>query len=486
LFDLVHSLLPSEKASFQRAMKARKKKGRHLYLELYEQILQQPHYHEGQLKEHFTGTSFGKSLAFPKSHLYDQVLHHLRAQATDQALRPQMRARLDEIELLVERALPQQALRLLRKLRPRAERYSLPHLVLQCLHWERRATLQLLTGNYRQEITRLAEAEAHWERALQLEREAIRLHDDLYMSLQEFRRKSRPEESVDIQALRQRLEELERQAPLTFDARMASLRGKAHLAHLSENFQEVHDAYAAEVRHWQAHPHQMEARSLRYVRAYGQWLGSKALIQDYGELFPEIARLRAQALDERSRIQVFQVTASLELFYYLNVGRSREALPLIPRIEADLHQFGPSLPISVRMGFFYNLALVLWTAREHGQALKWVHQILQFPAGDVRRDIQLVAPLLEKILYFERGDIGLLESWFRSFRYRRRNQKETDALEELLLGLIRKALDAKEEAEIGKLFQIFGEELETYGQQPGVSRVGLMELKTWAERGKGG
>ena len=70
LYDLIHSMTASEQNSFRKEIN--KRKGRHLYLQVFEAILEQETYDEADLKEQFKGE---KTLGF-FSHYYFPPLEY--------------------------------------------------------------------------------------------------------------------------------------------------------------------------------------------------------------------------------------------------------------------------------------------------------------------------------------------------------------------------------------------------------------------------
>lgn len=482
LFTLVHSLSSKEKRFYIRHAQRQKKGENHLYLSLFRAVDEQKEYDEAALKDKFVGTSFGKSLAFPKSHLYDQILRALQVYHYEKNLPTLFRSELEKIELLMGRGFPDQALRILKKSLLRAIRYEKALEVLQLLRWKRRITLRLQGGAYSEEIKEIAAIEQDWQRAFEQEQLAIDLHDRLYARFQEKRRVGGVSNAAEIKGIKKSIDTLLEAEDLRFGAKAACYRASAHFYHMGEDFKGVHDAYRAEIHLWEAHPHQIEADPLRFVRAFGQWLSSKALIKDYAELLAEIERLRGyQQFDSQGRAEVFQLTYNLELFYYLNAGKMKEAMALSGDIDMGLQTHEKQLLPSAVLGFYYNLAVVHWLGKEPGKSLRWTHKILHAGTGEVRRDIRDFAPLLEKLLHFELGNAEVLESWFRAFEYRRKRKKEKDRLEALLLKLIRKAWQSVPGEVIHPVWEEFLQDLQVYSGIEGVSRVGLMELKQWAK-----
>lgn len=460
----------------------RHKKGPNLYLRLFTTIEAQENYDEARLKRQFEGSSFGKSLAFPKSHLYDQVLRSLQGFHYEKSHSSRFRSELEKIELLIDRGFPDQALRILDKGLERALKYENALVVLQFLRWKRRIVGRIQGSEFVVKLAEVSEMEEKWELALQNEQLAIRLHDQLYAQIQEVRRRAVKQDSDDRREIEKRLESLLDGRLLPFSAKIATHTALAYHKHLAGDFAGVHAAYESAVRTWDAHPHQIENRPKRYVQTFSNWLSSKALTKDYSNLLSEIQRIRKQEnLGLTGRARVFQNTYNLELFYYLNAGRYSDAISLIPHIAHGLDEFDAQLSPSPKLSFFYNVALVYWLAKQPGKALKWVIRILHFPKGEVRKDIRDFAPLFEKVLHFELSNIGQLESWFRSMKYRKGTEQEVGTLEKMLLRLIKGLLMTPEPDSHARLYREFIRDIDAFAEEPGVAKLGLQELKQWAE-----
>lgn len=486
LHELIHSLSPGERSGVVKSLEGGKKGDKSLYFKLFLTIENQPRYDESAIKQAFEGTSFGKGLGFPKSHLYDRVLEHLLLIHASDSPTGRSRRALDRIELLTERGLYEQALRQMEREFTKATGLEDASLVLQLLRLKRRLVLRMQPDDLAAAMSTIKAQEADWEAAYQAEQQAIRLHDDLYALTMGVRRKGGADEDPRLRSIAAELEGLLTDTGLRFPARVAALRAQSHLHHLREDFQAVHDAYSAEIQVWEAHTLQVEADPLRFIRLIGQWLTSKALIGDHKGLLTEIGRLRARSgLDDRGEAEVFQISYTLELYYHLNFGNPQQALSLVDQVKAGLLKYDHHIPPSAKLGFYYNLALVEWGSRQHSAALKWVHRIQQFDKVGVRKDIRDFAPLLEMVLHYELGHLDLVESWFRSVKYRQRKADSPKDLAQLLMELLQRLLSASDRSQRESSVMEFIEGLENLAQQPGVSKLGIQELRQWAVQLKG-
>lgn len=482
VFQLIHSLNQKEKSAIEKELASGRKGKKSLYLRLFLAIAAQSEYDEAALKSTFAGTSFGKSLAFPKSHLYELLLQVLRQLRGEESIQAQFRVDLEKVEMLSERGFPGQALRILKKSLARAQEMEESMQVIRLLRQERRLVMRIQGLAFTAELARITEMEAKWEAVFHWEQVATRLHDELYAAFQEVRRKASGPDSKRIAAVQKELSALLQQPHLSFSAQVAAHRALAHSHHMANDFKAVHEAYHAEIGIWERHPVQIQADPLRYVRTFGQWLTSKALIGDYENLLKEIERLRIMRdLGLRGKAEVFQISYNLELYYYINSGHPKGALPLLPDIADGLETYRDYLLPSAKLGYFYNIALVYWMAGLSAKALPWVRRILQFEKSEVRLDIRSFAPLFEKVLHYELGHTGMLESWFRSFQYRKRRNGTDENMEPILMDLIRGLLSEPNVQVQRKLFQSFDEALQAHSRRKGVSQLGILELRQWAK-----
>lgn len=481
LFQLIHSLNREEKLFVEKGLAGGRKGKKSLYLKLFLCIVGQSAYDEAALKVAFAGTSFGKSLAFPKTHLYDLILNSLRQLRGEDSDSARFRTALEKVEILSERGFPDQALRILKKGLARALELENSLQVIHFLRQERRLVMRIQGLAFTSELGRITELEGKWEAVFQAEQVATRFHDELYAGFQEVRRKARGPDLGRISEVQEELAILLKQPELSFAGKVAAHRALAHSHHMANDFAAVHEAYHAEIEIWEAHPVQIQADQLRYVRTFGQWLTSKALIGDYVNLLKEIERLRTMRdLRLRGKAEVFQISYNLELYYYLNSGNPVGALPILPAIADGLDAYGDYLLPSAKLGYYYNIGLIFWMGGQPAKALPWVHEILQFEKSEVRVDIRTFAPLFEKVLHYELGHTGMLESWFRSFQYRKRRDGVDERLESILMDLIRGLLSEPDTGSHKELYSSFGEQLLAHSQEKGVSQLGISELREWA------
>ena len=480
LFNLIQSLTPSEKRYFQLFAQRHKKGNSNLYLKLFQAIHQQKAYNEPALKEQFTGTSFGKNLAFPKSNLYDQVLRSLQSFHFEKSNQALFRSALDKIELLIQRGLHQQGLRILNKTLPQAEKLEFSSMILQMIRLKRELLLRLQGPNVLSAVALLSGQEQAWEQIFQDEQLAIRLRDSVLIILQEVRRKTQIKNEAHLLNIRKELDALHNSESISFQGKVALYQADAHYYHLTDDFPKVHTAYDALVNFWDQHPHQISDNPDRHANAISAWLYSKILIGEVDEALEEIRKWRGQeGLKESQAAKIFKTTYPLELFTYLNSKQFAKGIALSPEIASGVKKYKRYLSPNIQLALYYNMVIMHLLGNQPTGGLHWVNQILIMDAGEIRKDIQTIAPLFEKILHYESGNLDLLDSWFRSLDYRRKKKSSVSQMENIFARLIKSLLE--ETSSTSDCYRRFLEELKAYSKLPKVSKTGLQEMEMWVE-----
>ncbi len=481
LFNLIRSLSPTEHRYFRLFAQRHKKGDNNLHLQLFDAIHQQKTYDEPALKEHFKGTSFGKSLGFPKSNLYDQVLRSLQSYHYESEPPFQFRSAQDKIELLRQRGLYKQGLRILDKALSQAEKLMQASTVLQLLRTKRELLLRVYGSDVLSQIALVAGQEQAWEEIFQSEQLTIRLRDSLLVILQGVRRKTQARDEQHLITIRLELDQLHATKEMSFQAKVSLFQADAYYYHLMDDFGEVHAAYQKAVSLWKENPHQIEAQPERHISTIGAWLNSKALVGDYDNLLLEIQNWRTQSGGKESDLaRIFKITYPLELFIYLNSQQFSKAISISKEITAGLKRYDSYLSPNIKITLYYNLVVMHWLGQYPQGGLTWVNRILQMEAGEIRKDIQAITPLVEKILHFELGNTAILESWFRSFDYKRKKKAPISQLENILFELLKSLL--QNVASQQSYLQKFLSELDAYAQQGQVSKLGLNEMQIWAHQ----
>lgn len=128
--------------------------------------------------------------------------------------------------------------------------------------------------------------------------------------------------------------------------------------------------------------------------------------------FPERYRVASR---EDLDATVFSRSYSIELYHLLDVGDRARLERAVRSVEEGLDGFGTRLPPFARLDFRYLLARSRFTLGDDARAQEHLDRILQKGRQGWRRDLQVLARILNLLLRFEDGEYRLLDSALTAF-----------------------------------------------------------------------
>ena len=164
IFQLIKSLENSEKRYFK--LFTSQQKGNKNYLKLFELIEKQPHYDEVKLLKKI---KFSQSLDFSKNYLYKMILKSLRAYHEQKSPEAQVHNLLTEINILEQKGLPRQGLKLIRRAKKIAIKYDFPHLLNKLFIKEISLSFTYKPKKLETEVQKLIKKSEHFRKRSQLE-----------------------------------------------------------------------------------------------------------------------------------------------------------------------------------------------------------------------------------------------------------------------------------------------------------------------------
>ncbi|HET7153503.1 MAG TPA: hypothetical protein VFJ29_07025, partial [Candidatus Kapabacteria bacterium] len=130
LFDLIHSLTPSEKRHFKLSSNLQKKENKK-YLLLFTALEKLPMYDEKRLRETLKGQSFLKELHVIKAYLFESILKSLRTQRGNDIPVLNIYQLIEDNQILSQRGLRELGEKKLEKAEKLAKKQELPILSVQ-------------------------------------------------------------------------------------------------------------------------------------------------------------------------------------------------------------------------------------------------------------------------------------------------------------------------------------------------------------------
>lgn len=410
LFDLIHSLNPSEKRYFRSYATRHVLGGENHYFRLFQAINAQSAYDEAALLAQFQGEKFTRQFSVAKNYLQQLLLQSLREYHRSKTYRMRMREMLDHFELLYEKALWRQCEKLLRRAVKLARKQDAFLDLYQWKVFEKRLLKRKDPVRSRKFLPELSRQEAHYLEQARLQSELRGIHDEVFALVARIGRVRDPQQEQELAHILDHLPmESEEQAP-GFEGAVIYHYIFAYAARLRGQSTAVLRHYAAMTALWNRSPHWQAEFPERYIRTLIAYLETQFQTGDFsafGEVLDQVKAVPAR--NAALRVQVFYFAHLLELRYAVHLGRLDAAWELVPGIRSGLTELAGRLPMDWRVVLDYNLISLAFLRGASKEARRWCREILAHPAGQVRKDILRAVRLLNFTLYFMEGDVDSLE-----------------------------------------------------------------------------
>ena len=445
---LVHSMSRAEKRYFKVFTGGRAAGGGGNQHRLFDAIAAMPEYDEQALLLRFKGEACTNRFAVTKRRLYESILRSLDAFHAEHSVDARLARQLHQVELLFQRALYEDAARMLHSAARMARQHDRQGVLITVMDLERRIRE---SNNYADtstdDLQRLA-SEADAIRAEQAECDALwDLKSRLLMDLYRNGLVRDAEGTEQVKALLRH--------PLLGDPehlRTARARFLHHHVHSAAAFA-LGDLPACR-DHLLANRELLMAQRDRFPDAPGMAMGvlsnlchvqmRMAQHQEAAATLKEFRMLPARwDLPESDDLdlRLFVTSTSLELALHGQAGTFHEALALLPSMERRLAAMESRLSAVRKAGFYYQIAYVYFGAGKHEAAQKWAQRLLNDVRIDDSAEIVCFGRILYMLCLWENGKTDLipyvLRNTERFLQTRQRSYRAELLFLELMKGLLR-------------------------------------------------
>lgn len=454
LFQLIKSLSKSEKRYFK--LFAALYGGEKKYLQLFEAIDAQKSYDEAKLREQFRNERFIKQLSAAKRYLREQILRSLRVYHGGRSMRWQFRDMLENLELLYERGLIEQA-RWEYEAAEKLAREQENHVALMSLYsWSEKL------------------APKKWQSGEDLSgiygpiREAIEKHLN-YIDHSEAGRYLMLPLLGDHPRTREQLDALDLAVSMLPEEKLstwAAIVNSACLAIYHRARQEPDQAlmHAEEVvRLMEDHPALLLSDPLFYVTAVGNYMIHLYSVGRDDDFWKTVERLRAtaqkflaknMALSERVRAQIFLSVYGNEMNYVIKARSVERYAAAAAQVEQGMRPHIPYLNTDMVLKMYHQLSLLHLGMGKYGRALDFNNLVTKDGPPTRGWLVYYHARLVNLVIHYEMGHYDLLEYLVRSTYRFFRSRNIIYRFEEVVLDFFRKLLRVKgERTEMVTLFE---------------------------------
>ncbi|MBI3510167.1 MAG: hypothetical protein HY064_05850 [Bacteroidetes bacterium] len=444
LHELVRSLNVSERKKFHAFVSGHERAGGKIYVQLFNALLSQKIYDEKKIRKKFPQLTSAR-FANLKKYLHDLVIESLRVAHAYSGEEMRMRNILSEIEVLYEKRLMKQCLKLIRKTKRKAKELQRHVLLYELISWEERVLNETL--NIPREENEVEELLEEGERVLKTVRTINRYRTLLHRIHRLFVSKGMLSKEEDIRSLEKIIEPLRKGEIAKPDAYQEyyfyhNLMGMYHM--MKSDWNSTFSERRALILHIEKNPVQIALAPQLYASALANFIVTCEYTQHFRDLHSTFSKVLIMLEDERWKsnhtVQVRLLGAcSSMLHYYIHSGEFAEGKKLVEQITQPFESMGEEIPASTQASYRYSFAYTYFGAGEFRRSLQWINRILN-ERSEARQDITGISHLLNLILHFELGTESSMEYFVRSaYRYLVK-KKNISGIEMLLLRFLRKDL----------------------------------------------
>lgn len=482
LYDLVHSLSKSEK----RYIKVQSGSEEKDYIQLFNALLKQKAFDEGQLAKDYRGANFLKHLSVNKRYLYESLLQSL-AHFGQKTWEDKVLEKIAATNVLIEKGLFTAAFSELRKGQKIAKKYELFELQIMLYGIEKKLLSQRqfkkqdddviyqIFNTEMGSLEQLKNTNEYWYLAQKVTQFQIR-----YQKIQN------EEQRQLFESLTQSPKFYDDSLATNFKSKLYFYQANATYQFMLGNVEKAYETNSQFLDLLEVHPHFLRIYAEQYLATLNNMLIDSLIIGKYDILEKGIERLEMTL--ERSEFKsikdiasrVFRQRYLLLINWSLSQKDFEKAMEWIPAIEEGLERFGKKIEKHHRVTFHYLIAYLLFQSKNYEQALKWNNLIMNDPKEDVVKEIFYFARILNLLIHYELGNYTLLESLLLSTPKYLKSRRAIYATEKALFKFLRKLLNTVSKKERKQLITSFNHEIHELFQLAKEKRVfNYLDLRSW-------
>ncbi len=428
LFQLIRSLEKSEKRNFKLYVKRNTDSDELKSIQLFDALDRMNEYNEEQLLSRSPSIK-KQQLSNIKAHLYRQLLASLRILNNQSNIKIQLHEQLDYAEMLYNKGLYIQSLRILDRAKETACNHNQVSLLVEILFLEKKIESLHITRSMEDKADTLtAEADAVNSRVLhitQLSNLALKLYSW-------YIKHGHARNSNDELEVKQFFDQ-----HLSFDpAQVTGFYEMLYLyqsycwyAFIRQDFLMYYRYTYKWVNLFEKEPNMIAIETGQYIKGMHNLVGAHFDLQNYKKFEADLQKFETFA---QSDLVTGNDNNQIQTFVYLNLARINqhfmqgtfsEGLALVPAIEARLKEYYLYLDRHRVLVFYYKIASLYFGSGDNDKTIDYLNKIINWKVN-LRTDLQCYARLLHLIAHYELGNTEILEYLIKSvyrFMYKMEN-----------------------------------------------------------------
>jgi hypothetical protein len=183
---------------------------------------------------------------------------------------------------------------------------------------------------------------------------------------------------------------------------------------------------------------EMYIRSMNYLLMA---LNKQNMYFEFQECLRKLAAIKRNqtfAHTENINLVLFRTIYVHEINRHFMLGQFKAGTRIVSKLEIELNAFIPKLDSHYVLIFYYKIACLFFGSGEYKRCIFWLNRIVNHPENTIRVDIGSFARILLLISHYELGNDDLLEYQVKStYRFLMKNGNLGE-YQKVILGFIRK------------------------------------------------
>lgn len=486
LFQLVKSLQKAEKRNFKLFVNRNNGETEDLkVVTLFDALDKMEAYDEDTLLRK-NPTIKKQQLSNLKAQLFRQILSSLRLIQDENNVEIDLHEQMDYAKILYDKALYQQSLKVLEKIKEHAREYHQLSYVLQALTFEKKIESLHITRSIENRAEQLAReteiADEQWIMMGRLSNLALQLYG-WYIQMGHARDEK---DVMAVKAFFQSNMPVNAKNVESFYEKLYLYQAACWYHYILQDFLLFYRSCQKWVDLFEQCPVMKGVETVQYIKGVHNLLIAHFVLLNHEKFIPTLEAFEAFT---HSELATRNTTTTVQSFVYLYIskidrhfmeGTFTEGLSLIPEIEERLEAYEIHMDRHRVLVFYYKIACLLFGSGDNERAIEYLNKIIHWKV-DLRTDLQCYARLLHLIAHYELGHWELLEYLIKSVYRFMAKMQNLSVVEEEIFKFLRKAFSLKP-GQVRSAFATLRDKLVRYEESPLESRSFMyLDIISWLE-----
>jgi|GEM_PF-2273644 hypothetical protein len=487
LHELIHSLTESEVSVFRKEIL--KREGQHIYLQVFDAILDMEEYKEEALKKQFKGKKTLNNFSIAKNNLYEKVLEVLCQLPHHQNIETRFDKFKQQVAILIRKSLFKQAMERVEKAIRLAEKMEAFKRIFDLYELQREIARQFLTPQEYLDLLRELRNKENFVKEAETNLARFRDIFDTASIAQKFPPNIRQTMVNGILS----------QDVMQDPSECRSVTAQIYFFRIWNHLYFI----MGRTTGWQFF-------SEKLIELFEQ---NPALLSDPGKFFVYVNAISnlaynsiatgefAKAMEAAEKLQsmrkelktgenealIFCRYWKLQLLYYQKRLDEKNGMLAVEKIQEGLKRFKNKLSKNDTMELIHYVGVFMLIMGKHSEAISWILKNRDDKAGHNRPDLHDLSWILFLTAHFSLGHLDVVEQQVPgTLRYLKERKKLTPFYKALMT-FFRKTVHAKDQKEAKELLGRLQNELEELMRQEGdASFLELFNFMAWAESRRSG